>query len=132
MDKKVVIEGYNRFKHKVNTEGINRTLERTAIVGMSYINFILKAHKYPQNLIFITGLGKSGSTWICNIFSSLDGFNRFTPLGWNMETLDLYPTFFNEFKNRLAVVKGHTWGTYGNVQMLKDSGLKYVVTVKGP
>lgn len=102
--------------------------------------YVLKGQKYPQNIIFITALPKSGSTWLRNIFSSLPGFDPFSPYRWNTfvpsdwdeRRWDLYPGVFNEFARKLAVIRGHTRGTAENIDLLKESDLKYFVNVRDP
>ena len=133
-----------KTKNSFYEEGALRTLNKIVVNRLykhskSYLNYLIKHKKYSQNVIFISGLPKSGTTWIGNLFASLDGFDRFIPSKWNLHRpekwgkySDLYPGFFDEFKNRLAVIKGHTWGSPYNVQILKDSGLKYIITVRDP
>ncbi len=106
MDKKSFIEGYRRLKYKFIYESADEAFSKATKVFMSYINYFLKRHKYSQNLIFITGLGKSGSTWTCNLLSSLDGFNRFIPFEWNNKTIDLFPLFLMSLETDLQLLKG--------------------------
>jgi hypothetical protein len=130
-----------------NRNGSIDTMRKILVKGcfkpaQSYLNFLLKQDKYPQNIIFIAGLAKSGTTWLTNMFASLDGFDRFIPQQWHLSgptkreesrnLYDLYPGFFEEFKNRLAVIHSHTWGRPSNVEILRASGLKYILTVRDP
>ena len=138
---------YRIFKQYIESDGYTKALNKLLVNGLykhftNYSNFLIKGNKYPQNIIFITGLAKSGTSWIANIFSSLDGFDRFIPLGWRTfgplrperiyDMYDLYPNIFNEFRHRLAVIKGHTWARPNNINMLKASGLKYLIPVRDP
>ena len=54
---------------------IKRPLNRT--------NYFLKCEIYPQNIIFITSLPKSGSTWLSNMCAEINGFSLFAPSSWN-------------------------------------------------
>lgn len=103
-------------------------------------NKIVKGKKYPQNIIFITSLPKSGSTWLSNMCAEIDGFDLFAPANWNTYITkrwddtrwDLYDELFNEFKSNLAVIRGHTWATDQNLNILKKSDLKYIIGVRDP
>ena len=134
-------------KNSFSRNGCVQTMKKIVVKGclkpcQSYLNFLLRHDKYPQNIIFIAGLAKSGTTWIANMFSSLDGFDRYFPRQWhNFRPLikedsasmyDLYPGIFAECNNRLAVIHSHTWGRPNNVEMLRASGLKYIITVRDP
>ncbi len=106
----------------------------------NYSNYFLKNKKYPQNVIFLASLPKSGSTWVANMFNGLDGFDQFAPLKWNTSIQkewedtrwDLYDGFFDEFDKKLAVIRGHTWPHLYNIEILQKSGLKYFITVRDP
>ncbi len=100
----------------------------------------LKRDKYTQNIIFISSLPKSGSTWTAKMFKSLAGFDQFAPLKWNTSIQkewsnihwDIYEGLFQEFKNNLAVIRGHTWGHDYNVEILRSNGLKSFLVVRDP
>ena len=104
------------------------------------INFYLNRKSYPQNIIFITSLPKSGSTWLSNMCADLDGFDSFAPINWNTyisdkwddSRWDLDKNIFKEFKNRLAVIRGHTWALPDNIDVLDKSSLKYIIGVRDP
>ena len=104
------------------------------------INFYLKRKGYQQNIIFITSLPKSGSTWLSNMCADLDGFDSFAPIKWNTyisdkwddSRWDLDKDIFKEFKNRLAVIRGHTWALPDNIDVLDKSNLKYIIGVRDP
>ena len=107
---------------------------------LNQFNYYIKRKKYPQNIIFITSLPKSGSTWLSNMCSELDGFNLFAPIKWNTyiakewddSRWDLDEDIFKEFRNKLAVIRGHTWASPGNLAILKKSNLKYIIGVRDP
>ena len=107
---------------------------------VNQINYYLKRKQYPQNIIFIISLPKSGSTWLSNMCSGLDGFDLFAPVKWNTyitkewddSRWDLETNIFKEFRNKLAVIRGHTWATANNLNVLKKSNLKYIIGVRDP
>lgn len=107
---------------------------------VNQINYFLKRKKYPQNIIFITSLPKSGSTWLSNMCSGLDGFDLFAPVKWNIyiteewddSRWDLETDIFKEFRNKLAVIRGHTWAIPKNLTVLTQSNLKYIIGVRDP
>lgn len=107
---------------------------------VNQINYFLKRKKYPQNIIFITSLPKSGSTWVSNMCSGLDGFDLFAPVKWNIyiteewddSRWDLETDIFKEFRNKLAVIRGHTWAIPKNLNVLTQSNLKYIIGVRDP
>jgi hypothetical protein len=93
--------------------------------------------RYPTNLVFIASLAKSGSTWLANMIADLPGFQQYQPAAWTTSLMtipnhNVYPGLFHEVKRRLAVVKGHTPGTSANADLLRDSGHRYLLTVRDP
>ena len=104
------------------------------------INYYLKRKNYPQNIIFITSMPKSGSTWLSNMCSELNGFDLFAPTKWNTyisktwddSRWDLDINSFKEFRNKLAVIRGHTWALPNNIDVLERSDLKYIIGVRDP
>ena len=133
-----VIVNFKRFG-LINTI---KYLVQNAIVKrpLNQINYYIKRKKYPQNIIFITSLPKSGSTWLSNMCSGLDGFDLFAPIKWNTyiakewddSRWDLETDIFMEFRNKLAVIRGHTWAIPKNLNVLKNSNLKYLIGVRDP
>ena len=99
------------------------------------------SHKYLYNLIFITGLAKSGSTWFADMICELEGYQQYVPIYWDIKKLmqnrddymNIYPGIGKEFRKKLAVVKGHTWGYEENIVSLQKEGIsKYFITVRDP
>ncbi|WP_456426208.1 sulfotransferase domain-containing protein [Rhodocaloribacter sp.] len=144
MMKDYFTERYGRIKLVARIGGPALVVKKVVLGGMlkpavNGLNYYRKKKKYPQNVIFIAGFPKSGSTWFARMLAGLDGFDPFTPRRWATKPAkqwkpahDLYPGIFEEFAHRLAVVKGHTWGTKDNVALLRASGLRYFVTVRDP
>lgn len=134
-----------RIKVNYRRFGLINTIKylfKNAIIKrpVNQINYYLKMKKYPQNIIFITALPKSGSTWLSNMCSDLDGFDSFAPIKWNTyisdkwddSRWDLDINIFKEFKNKLAVIRGHTWALPKNINVLEKSNLKYIIGVRDP
>ena len=107
---------------------------------VNQINYYLKRKNYQQNIIFITSLPKSGSTWLSNMCADLDGFDLFAPTKWNTyiskewddSRWDLDLDIFKEFNKKLAVIRGHTWAIPKNLNVLTQSNLKYIIGVRDP
>jgi len=122
----------NTIKYLFKNVIVKRPLNR--------INYHLKRKYYSQNIIFITSLPKSGSTWLSNMCSGISGFNSFAPMKWNTyisekwddSRWDLDIDIFKEFQNKLAVIRGHTWALPKNLKVLEDSGFKYIIGVRDP
>ncbi len=134
-----------RVKNNLVEKGLiittGKILMRTLISPIAdYSSYLINEGRYPQKIIFIAGYARSGSTWISNLFGSLKGFSIKTPSRWwltvpdrnDTHSTDLYPGIFDEFRRNLAVIKGHTWASSQNIEVLKDSGLKYFITVRDP
>ncbi len=122
----------NTIKYLVQNVIVKRPLNQ--------INYYIKRKQYSQNIIFITSLPKSGSTWLSNMCSGLDGFDLFAPIKWNTyitkewddSRWDLDEDIFKEFKSKLAVIRGHTWAIPQNLNVLEQSNLKYIIGVRDP
>lgn len=104
------------------------------------LQYISKNKLYPQNIIFITSLPKSGSTWLSNMCAEIDGFDLFAPSQWNTYITskwddtrwDLNKDIFTEFNSKLAVIRGHTLATEENIKVLHESDIKYLIGVRDP
>jgi hypothetical protein len=135
---------YNRLRYLLEAEGTVETLRRVLLGGLyrsigSYIDYARYRHRYPVHLLFVAGFPKSGSSWFAQMLASLPGFREYAPVEWATQVQDewspvnpLYEGIFDEFRRRLAVVKGHTWGTDENVRRLREAGRPYFVTVRDP
>jgi hypothetical protein len=134
-----------RYRSQYKRTGLIKTLKYILVNGpqkrvAAYFNYLSKKDRYPQNIIFLVSLGKSGSTWLYHMFGSLNGFNTFCPYKWNTviptsweySPWDLYPGIFDEYRHRLAVIRSHTRAKPENLRLLAESGLKYFITVRDP
>ena len=129
-----------RFASVYKRQGMKTAVKKSVEKGfyeytLAYMNYYRYRSRYPQNVIFIAALGKSGSTWLANMCSSLTGFYTSQPLKWATTVpleWDLYPGVFEEYRRKLSVVKGHTQASEQNISLLRKSGLRYLITVRDP
>lgn len=92
-------------------------------------------HMYPQKILFIAGLPKSGSTWLEKMVSSCPGFHELLIPEANIYDLtaggchdfDLPSDTFSRFTNMLVATKMHVHGSPHNVELLHSAGVKYVI-----
>ena len=97
--------------------------------------FKLYASQYPQKVFFIAGLPKSGTTWLEKMICTYPGINNILiPEATHHELknmgshhYDLPDDFLKHFNNMLVLTKMHIPGTKHNVEILRDTGIKYVV-----
>lgn len=140
--KVLIIKGLNSIKTKGFLYFFKKTFEYSYLNTL-YRKFLFRKyrHLYSQNIIFIAGFAKSGSTWIANLFSSLPGFSQGTPKKWlthidkdwnDFTATNLSDQIFNKFHSQLTVVKSHTWGFEQNRDVLRSLGGKFVLTVRDP
>jgi len=91
--------------------------------------------KYNQNILFIAGLPKSGTTWFEKMLTSFPGFFDITiPEAVSYEqkhkeshTFEFPDNLFNRFKNALVVLKLHAHGSLHNFELLQKNKIRYVV-----
>jgi len=91
--------------------------------------------KYPQPILFIAGLPKSGSTWIERMVSSYAGFHEYllpAVAKYELATggshdFELPRGMFDNLKNMLVLTKMHIHGSPNNVDVLRGAGINYVV-----
>lgn len=91
--------------------------------------------RYAQNLLFIAGLPKSGTTWLEKMVASYPGFHELLipdVAAYELATggshdYDLPTDIFSRFKQMLVVSKMHVHGSPHNVNLLHDANVRYVV-----
>lgn len=99
------------------------------------LGFQQYGERYPQKVIFIAGLPKSGTTWLEGMIASYPGFHDvYLPemASYELKTggshdYKLPPETFARFKDMLVVIKLHTPGLLHNVKALRTAGMKYVI-----
>lgn len=90
-------------------------------------------HLYPQKVLFIAGLPKSGTTWLEKMISSYPGFHELLipdpPRNSPAYDLayELPSDMFSRFDRMLVLTKMHIPGTNHNAQLLRTAGVPYVV-----
>ncbi len=132
--------GYN-IHHFGYSKTLRRIFERLTRPIYSY--YLIKRKRYPQNIIFIVAFRKSGSSWLKSMLASLPGFYNMPVWKWRGRIIqnnwiiardihDLSPDLFASYNNRLIVDRRHTWAKSGNIEILRKSELKYIITVRDP
>lgn len=92
-------------------------------------------HLYPQKVLFIAGLPKSGTTWLKKMVTSYPGFHELLipdVAAYELATggshdYDLPADMFSRFNDMLVVTKMHVHGSPHNVELLRAAGVRYVV-----
>lgn len=91
--------------------------------------------RYPQKVLFIAGLPKSGTTWLEKMVASYPGFHdllipevaAYELATGDSHSYNLPGNMFSGFKNMLVLTKMHVHGSPHNVALLHKAGIKYVV-----
>jgi len=93
-------------------------------------------HLYDQNVLFVAGLPKSGTTWLERMIASYPGFETQVRIpeaelhelrAGGSHDYELPERVFDRFDRRLAVMKLHSHGSAHNVRVLTDAGVRAVV-----
>src|SRR4249920_3395430 len=87
--------------------------------------------RYPQKVLFIAGLPKSGTTWLERMVASYPGFHEVTiPTAYRHELAtggthdyELPEDMFSWFKDMLVVTKMHVHGSPHNVGLIRAAGV---------
>jgi hypothetical protein len=95
-------------------------------------------HLYRQNVLFIAGLPKSGTTWLKKMLASYPGYEELLipeVAAYEMETggshdYELPGGMFARFEGLLVVSKMHVHGSRHNVEVLRGGGVRYVVVYR--
>lgn len=93
------------------------------------------ADKYPQKVLFVAGLPKSGTTWLEKMISSYPGFHDLLIPDVAAHELrtggshdyELPDGMFDRFDGLLALTKMHVHGSAHNAEVLRKAGVRYVV-----
>ena len=91
--------------------------------------------KYPQHILFIAGLPKSGTTWLEKMLGSFPGFVdimipeavAYEQKNKQSHLFEFPGNIFSRFDESLAVLKMHAHGSFRNFSLLEQAGLRYVV-----
>jgi len=90
---------------------------------------------YKQNILFVAGLPKSGTTWLENMLATYPGITPIMPYQVTKHEMkykssieyDLPERVFDPLKNGLYVMKMHIYGSNHNVDILKKNDIKYCI-----
>lgn len=91
--------------------------------------------RYPQKVLFVAGLPKSGTTWLERMLSSFPGFSDLLIPDVAAHELrtggshdyDLPEDIFRRFDGMLVLTKMHVHGSLHNTRLLREANLRYVV-----
>ena len=91
--------------------------------------------RYPQTVLFVAGLPKSGTTWLERMLGSYPGFHDLLIPEVAAHELatggshdyELPDDIFDRFENMLVLTKMHVHGSTHNAGLLERAGLPYVV-----
>ena len=91
--------------------------------------------RYPQKVLFVAGLPKSGTTWVEKMLSSFPGFHELLipeVAGHELATggshdFELPDGMFDRFRDMLVLTKMHCHGSAHNAEVLHKAGVRYVV-----
>lgn len=97
--------------------------------------FRAHAERYPQKVLFVAGLPKSGTTWVEKMLSSFPGFHELLipeVAAYELATggshdFELPDGVFERFKGMLVLTKMHCHGSAHNAEVLRRAGVRYVV-----
>lgn len=90
---------------------------------------------YPNRILFVAGLPKSGTTWLENMLGAFPGYTiipdpKITVWGYakgGSHQFELSLDYFRKVSQALAIVKVHCPGSANNVRILKNLEIPYVV-----
>jgi Sulfotransferase domain len=101
----------------------------------SKTQFSIYKNKYRQNILFVAGLPKSGTTWLEKMLGSFPGFTdvmipeavAYEQKNGQSHLFELPGNIFSRFNESLAVLKLHAHGSFRNFSILEKHNLRYVV-----
>lgn len=97
--------------------------------------FRLYGDRYPQKVLFVAGMPKSGTTWLEKMIASFPGFHDLLipdVAAYELKTggshdYELPSDMFERFDKMLVLTKMHVHGSRHNADVLKKAGVKHVV-----
>ena len=90
---------------------------------------------YPNHILFVAGLPKSGTTWLENMLSAFSGYTiipdpEITKWGYargESHSFELSMKYFENIEDSLSLVKVHCHGSQNNVNILKQLNIPYCI-----
>ena len=109
-----------------------RYLYRQSLCSRSYNQY---ADHYPQKILFIAGLPKSGTTWLENMIGSYPGIHNLLIPEATIDELknkgshhfNLPEDFASRFAGMILLTKMHIPGSVHNANLLHKANIPYVV-----
>lgn len=91
--------------------------------------------RYPQRILFVAGLPKSGTTWLEKMIASWPGFGEILipdvaaheMKHGGSDRYDLPAGVFERFEGMLVLTKMHVHGSEHNARVLREAGVRYAV-----
>jgi hypothetical protein len=114
-------------QNRSSVRSLPRPVVRYGYQVKAHAEWLRYRHRYAQNIIFIAGLPKSGSTWLRNMFCSIPGYNAFQPYHVTPTDYSLREDTFRAYSHLLAVLHMHTYWSLENEAILKKEGLRYAI-----
>ena len=102
--------------------------------------YLRHGSRHEQNLLFVAGLPKSGTSWVEGMLESFAGFQNIMPPSVVFHELraggshgfDLTQDLFSSLQKGLHVLKLHAHGSNRNAGLLRELGLRYAVVYRDP
>jgi hypothetical protein len=96
------------------------------------------AQNYPQKVLFIAGLPKSGTTWVQTLLASYPGFHELLIPEASLYDIkqgrahdyELPEDIFTRYNHLLVVSKVHSHGSLHNCNILHQAGVRYLVVYR--
>jgi hypothetical protein len=95
------------------------------------MGYMAYGNRYKHNIMFVAGTPKSGTTWVENMLDCFPGFSKLlipeASLRRGPEAHNLPSDTFSRMRHMLVISKMHLHWTKYNTDLLKDSGVPYIV-----
>lgn len=90
-------------------------------------NLLIDSKNCRNNIIFVAGLPKSGTTWFFKLLSEIEGVQGFTPHNTSDDNHNLCKQSFDGIGNQNVVIRLHTRATFDNLAVLNDNNIRYCI-----
>jgi hypothetical protein len=133
-------------KEKLAKKLLTPLLSGVIKIALAYPRFLIQLNvckqgfmefgtRYKQQVLFVAGLPKSGTTWLENMLFSLTGFHEimipeavyYEQKHIGSHNYDIPSNTFSRLNGTLSVLKLHIHGSLHNQKILKQSDLNYIV-----
>ena len=101
----------------------------------SWNGFQVYGERYPNNILFIVGIPKSGTTWLEEMLATYPGFQsvmipemlKYEMSEGGSHNFELPKYIFDRFNKKLVVLKTHSHGSTHNTSLLRNYDIRYVI-----